>query len=433
MPQSKVALTGYKDAASVREVIERCDGFAALRPDSKVLIKPNLVGWDNQGPYPPWGVLTTSVVMDALCAALRDYGASDITIGEGSIDCAAIGSNTGVIYENLGYQKLRDRYGVTLVDFNEGEFDEIEIAEGHALKVTRHLSNRDFLISAPVLKTHGTTRVSLGMKNLKGLLKSRSKMHCHHAQGLLDQFIANLTQKYPPALTLIDGIYAMEQGPLHFGRAHRANLLIASTDVYAADLLGAHLIGYAPEDVRYMELYAEANARTRDIADLDIVTDMDVEALRKPLEWDWQWSADGLAPVAFEKQGISGLSLPKYDDTVCTGCSYMFNPLMLALMSTQEKKFDGVEVLSGKKMLPSPNAKKTFLFGNCQIAMNRKREDAGEIIFMKGCPPTMDEIIETFRANGLPVSRKAYDDYRAYIMKRYLKKPEEFERAHFYL
>ena len=310
MPENVVSMVRYQGLESIKSLIDLCGGLEGIKPGAKVLVKPNLVGWDNQGPYPPWGVLTTSVVLEGLCAALKDAGAGEIRIGEGSIKCKHIGSGTKEIYDNLGYQKLVDQYGVRLVDFNEEEFDEVEIDTGHTLKVTRHVQECDALITVPVLKTHGGTIVTLGMKNLKGLLHGKSKQYCHHPENLLDHFISCIADKFTPTLTLIDGIYAQEQGPQHMGFAHRWDVLIASTDVYAADLLGAHILGYGTDEVKYLDEWAEKHGRSKKVQDLDVKGDVDPDEVRKPLKWDWDWMPDNSGPDIFGKMGIKACACP---------------------------------------------------------------------------------------------------------------------------
>jgi uncharacterized protein (DUF362 family) len=433
MPENVVSIVRYQGIESIRSSVDLCAGLEGIPTGARVLVKPNLVGWDNQGPYPPWGVLTTSLVLEGLCAALKDAGAGEIRIGEGSIKCKHIGSGTKEIYEHLGYEKLVDRYGVRLVDFNEDAFDEVEIETGHTLQVTRHVQECDALLSVPVLKTHGGTVVTLGMKNLKGLLHGKSKQYCHHPDNLLDHFIACIADRFTPSLTLIDGIYAQEQGPQHMGFAHRWDLLIASTDVYAADLLGAHILGYGTDEVKYLNEWAHRHNRSKSVQDLDVRGDVDPDEVRKPLQWDWEWLPDNTGPEAFGKMGIQGLRLPKYEHTLCTGCSYMFNPLMMLLMSTGQTEFDQYEILSGAIMKPSGTANKTFLFGQCQIQANKDEPGAREVIPIKGCPPSMDEMERVLRENGLPVNRKGYLKYRMYLMSRYWKKPERYPLTDFYM
>lgn len=423
----------WEGPASVAKVIDLCDGLPGIRTSDRVLVKPNLVGWDNQGPYPPWGVLTTSRLMEGLCAVLKDRGVTRIRIGEGSIACKAIGSGTTEIFQYLGYDKLVQRYGVQLVDFNRGAFDTVELDPGHEVKVTNQVRECDALISVPVLKTHAGTVVTLGMKNLKGLLHPSSKQYCHHPQNLLDHFITRLAETFTPTLTLIDGVYANERGPLHMGFAHRRDLLIASTDVYAADLLGAYVLGYGTDEVRYLKEWSDRHGCPPSLRGLSIRGDVDPDEVRKPLAWDWPWLPDNTGPEAFAKMGIRGLRLPKYDHTLCTGCSYMFNPLMMLLLSTREKTFDDMEILSGTLQEPSGKARKTFLFGQCQVKKNLANPSCGEIVRIRGCPPSIQEMEKALRENGIPADRTGYDQYRRYLMGRYGKKPDLYPFTDFFL
>ncbi|MBE0618921.1 MAG: DUF362 domain-containing protein, partial [Proteobacteria bacterium] len=85
MNQPIVALTKYKNAyESVAQALELCDGLAGFRPDERILLKPNLVEWDLELPFPPWGVVTTSAVMGALVRVLAERGFRKLTIGEGT-------------------------------------------------------------------------------------------------------------------------------------------------------------------------------------------------------------------------------------------------------------------------------------------------------------------------------------------------------------
>jgi len=53
----RVALESYKSSIeSMKNVIENCNGFETLKQTDKVMIKPNLVAWDDQFPIAPYGV-----------------------------------------------------------------------------------------------------------------------------------------------------------------------------------------------------------------------------------------------------------------------------------------------------------------------------------------------------------------------------------------
>jgi uncharacterized protein (DUF362 family) len=78
------------------------------------------------------------------------------------------------------------RYGAKLVDFNSEPFEEVQL-EKIKVKISRWALESDFLINLPVLKTHRQTKVSLGMKNLKGCLaiESKKKFHKHDIARLI--------------------------------------------------------------------------------------------------------------------------------------------------------------------------------------------------------------------------------------------------------
>jgi len=46
---------------------------------------------------------------------------------------------------------------------------------------------------------------------------------------------------------------SIERSPTHIGKAFRKDLLIASTDIYACDVVGAEILGYDTKDVPHLE------------------------------------------------------------------------------------------------------------------------------------------------------------------------------------
>lgn len=58
----------------VKEAIQLCAGLDTLKASDKVLIKPNLVIGANKKNIPPFGIVTTSRIIEDLAQALHDYG-----------------------------------------------------------------------------------------------------------------------------------------------------------------------------------------------------------------------------------------------------------------------------------------------------------------------------------------------------------------------
>ena len=179
---SRVSLVRYeKNSASLKKAIQLCGGFEQLKPTDHVLIKPNLVAWEDRYPIAPFGVFTTTRLVEDLIILLKDFGCRHIAIGEGSVQIRK-GMGTEQAFDGLGYRELEKRYGVTLLDLNKSKTEKFLFHGDLSLHLAKDAVDCDFLIDFPVLKTHGQTKVSLGLKNLKGCLKLQSKKLCHHAE-----------------------------------------------------------------------------------------------------------------------------------------------------------------------------------------------------------------------------------------------------------
>lgn len=429
-PQGKptVALIKYEPGAVAR-AIEMSQGLTDLRPGHRVLLKPNLVAWDDTHSFPPYGVLTTTALVEQTLAAVKEAGVRDITIGEGSIVYPRLGCSTKKIYQRLGYERLVKRYGVKLADFNEGPFEEIELA-GQPLELARAALETDFLINLPVLKTHAQTKVSLGIKNLKGALRFRSKKACHRSGRPVDDFLVALAELLAPDLTIIDGIYRLAFGAMRSGSTKRADLIIAGRDVLAPDLVGAHLLGYPGSDVLHMADFARAHGSSTDLADIEIKGLVPDEHVAKT-PYDMEWNPDNTMPMALVNKGLEGLHMPKYDMTLCSGCSLIYAPLLTLLISAhQGRPFPGYEFLTGKEARPRPGYEKTFLCGNCQIKRHRKHENIKEAVFIKGCPPSVEEMALKFQQHGVPAKLEAVEESNQRLKQKYsdasVFKPEDY-------
>jgi len=210
------------------------------------------------------------------------------------------------------------------------------------------------------------------------------------------------------------------------------NLLVASGDPLAVDALGARLLGYDPESVDHLALYAERHDRSMGLDDMEL-KGSDPERFKRHLAYDFVWREDDTGPLYWDKLGISGIMIRKYDESICTGCSSMFSPLLMLLTSAYKgRAFEGIEVLSGKRMTPSPGFSKTVLFGNCMIRKNRKDPNIETPIYIKGCPVSMEEITTSLEALGLGIDMDYYVRFRESLAKKY-KGNADFEPGHYFM
>jgi uncharacterized protein (DUF362 family) len=432
MEKHVVAMGRYERSPdSLREVIRLCEGLGDLRAGRHVLLKPNLVAMDDRYPMALYGVFTTTRLVEDMLILLKEHGVEKITIAEGSVRGKDFGMETAAIYEMLGYPLLARRYGVRLVDLLKGPFEEIDFA-GTPLEVSRPILEAEFLINMPTLKTHNQAVLSLGLKNLKGALSMKSRRFCHRTNEVLDHHLSSFVDGIRPGLTVLDGIYGLEKGPFYLGNAVRMNAIAASRDPLALDVAGAHLAGIDPASVPYIREYADRHGRTLEL-DGYALKGTPLAELRRPIKWDNTWREDDTGPRVWDKFGIHGVFLPKYDKTVCSGCSGLYGPILACIMlSFKGAPFDGIEVLTGKVMTPSGKAKKTLLLGNCMIKKNRKSPKVSQAILAKGCPPSVNELFSALKACDIYPGEESYRMFRDSLVEKYKGKPE-FDETLYYL
>ena len=369
---------------SLRKAIELCSGFDKLNRNDRVLIKPN--NCFRHRIMPPYGMVTTSKIIEGIVRLLLEHGCKDISIGEGAIigifDELAPYTRRG--FKGTGIEKIAKKYGIKLVDFNEGTFNELDLG-GIKAQVSRAALDTDFLINVPVLKTHFQTKVSLGFKNLKGCLSKDSKRRFHISKRL-DPLICLLNEAIKSDLVILDGIYMLEKGPETLaGVAHRKDLIIASPDIFECDVVGATILGIDPAQVDYLKEFAQRHNRSFDINAIQIKGD-NIESLKEQLEWRFEPDGELLTPAK-----ITGLSAPYPGQTLCSACGATL-ALALSIFGKDNPGMDfgGVALYYGLGLKPERDTQKVFLYGDCAIRSNKDLQSA---IKIEGCPPTLTKTL----------------------------------------
>ena len=437
----KVALARYESpVTSVQKAIEKCDGLKNLPKNGKVYIKPNIVMWTATAPFPKWGVITTSRVIEDMVILLKDMGISDITIGEGIVSLNHKDRDTSAhAFRTLGYETLNKRYGVKSIDVFDRPFEKKQLSGDIELSFNTDILESDFVVNIPVLKTHAQTVVSLGIKNLKGMIDIPSRKKCHNPdpEKNLHYHVSKLHEAMPPMLTLIDGIYSLERGPAFDGRPIRSDILVASADILSADMVGAKILGHDPDNVPYIKYASETAGRKADLTDIIIAAEPDGLTLDSATRFhnnDFPYTEDGSLPVAMDKRGITGISYRKYDLTMCTYCSVLNAVVLTAVnFAWKNKPFDDIEVLTGKIMKPTKGKKKTILLGKCMYQANKNNPDINEMIAVKGCPPDPMKTLDALQKAGIDADPNLFchvDQLPSFFMPRFAGRPE-FEESFF--
>lgn len=435
MTDHVVALGRYSgDRKSVRSAIDLAGAFDGVRPGAKVFVKPNVVYWTRKSAFPKWGVITTTTVLEEVVGALKDRGAQSITIGEGIVTIRPDDRETpSHAFESLGYNKLAARYGAAVVDIMDGPFEKVAVADGVTLNLSTHALQSDFIVSVPPLKTHAQTVVSLGIKNLKGVIDRPSRKKCHSVDPACDlnAMISFIPDKLPPSATVIDGIYSLERGPSFFGSPRRSDIIAASADTLSADMAGAFILGHPPATVPHLVHCANRAGRPVDLSDVRI-EGQSLESVRAPHPYLFPYNKEGTLPLPMVMAGVKGLAYRNFDLSLCTYCSHINGAILTAIAyAWKGEPWDDVEVLTGKAMQPTPGKKKTILLGQCMCTLHENNPLINEAIEIKGCPADPEDALRALRTAGIAVSEgifKNLDGFPGLLMGKYRRRAE-FEEA----
>jgi len=107
----------------------------------------------------------------------------------------------------------------------------------------------DVFINVPIAKHHGLTGLTLGLKNIMGVMGgNRGSIHRN-----IDAALADINAVLKSRLTVIDATRILTaHGPQggDLADVKILNKVVASTDIVAADAYATTLFGLRPEDIR---------------------------------------------------------------------------------------------------------------------------------------------------------------------------------------
>lgn len=246
-----VAIVKTDRAEDVRRAVELLGGMGSFVDEGeRVIVKPNICSARESDS----GAVTDPEIVAEVCRMVAECGA-DPVVAESPI----YPFKSSRVFQRAGYGDFEARYGFPMVDIDSAESLEVTVPDGRAIDhstICRLVLTCDKLINVPVLKTHLQTVVTLGLKNLKGVVVGEQK-HVIHLNGL-DEGIVDLNTVVKSDLTIIDGIIGMEGvgGPTN-GRAVEMGVIVAGDNVVEVDSTGVRIMGGEPEEVEHVRLAAE--------------------------------------------------------------------------------------------------------------------------------------------------------------------------------
>lgn len=214
-----------------------------LAQESKIIIKPNICA-----PFSPESGVTThhEIIKGALNALSRF---KNVYIVESDTTSSDFKDNIKVWNPSF----LSDYPNTSLVNLSEEKTSTRKITgleKEYNIDFADLLKNFDYLINIPVLKAHIYAKISVGMKNLFGLLSVKNKSQYHL---YIHDLLVALLKEFRPSLTIVDGIQALEgQGPI-FGNPVGAGIFMTGDNVVEVDYIASKFIGVDPFSVKYLK------------------------------------------------------------------------------------------------------------------------------------------------------------------------------------
>ena len=244
-PHLAVARGGEPEAL-VRQAVAALGGMQLfVNSGDSVIIKPNTCvdyrTYEYAATTNPW-------VIGEIVRLCLEAGAGRVRVMD-----YPFGGSSESAYRRSGIQDQVHAAGGEMEPIRFLKFVETEIPNAIDLKkcmIYEDVLLADVVINVPIAKHHSLARLTLGMKNLMGVIRDRPYMH-----GNLGQRLADLTSRVRPALTIVDAVRILRRSGPTGGRlsdVQKLDTVIASPDIVAADSYAATLFGLQPTDLSYV-------------------------------------------------------------------------------------------------------------------------------------------------------------------------------------
>ena len=235
-----------------------------VKPGNDVIIKPNIC---TSNRAPEYAATTNPEVVAALVTLCLGAGAARVRV----MDYPFSGGHEEA-YSSSGIAEAVAGAGGRMEVMAGMKFQDTPAPHGLILsscRVYQEILDADVLIDVPIAKQHGNTVLTLGMKNLLGVVDNPSSYHT----AQMSERVVDLNTVVRPHLVVVDAIrILLNNGPTggSLNDVKRTNTVIASHDIVAADSFGATLFGRTALDLPIVQAGARRGLGATDLGGLRI-------------------------------------------------------------------------------------------------------------------------------------------------------------------
>jgi uncharacterized protein (DUF362 family)/NAD-dependent dihydropyrimidine dehydrogenase PreA subunit len=331
LPVSVARCDSYDDSAvsrSLAKCLKQIGGIEKfVKPEDRVALKVNLLC----AAKPSKAVTTHPSVVAAVAKMVGEVGAKAIIVDS---------PGGGARYTRGA---LRDIYRVTgMIDAADAakaklnydtSFESVSVPSGKLVRrfdIIKPIIEADAVINLPKFKTHEFTYLTAAVKNLFGVIPGKTKVGYHATLRNVRNFsemLIDLLSYVNPCLTIVDAIVGMDGDGPTSGRPREFNLLVASENALAVDILLAKAIGVDPKSIPHIQAAIDRKLCSGSLEDIEVLGET-FESIR---------ISDFVMPKSMEREGKLGLTgllyrftAPLFKDMfsvkpqiipeICTGC-----------------------------------------------------------------------------------------------------------------
>jgi len=255
---------GEDPTAIVKAALAALGGIERfVRQGHDVIIKPNICVDYHTAEF---AATTNPQVVATLVTLCLGAGARRVRVMD-----MPFGGTPSAAYAISGIEEAVKAAGGEMEIMSPVKFTKFDIPAGKDIKswdIYRDILETDVLIDVPIAKHHSLARLSMGSKNLLGVVGNPNQIHQNLAQR-----IADLISVIQPTLTVVDAYRILiDHGPTggSLNDVKQANTIIASHDIVAADSYGATLFGLTGAEIPYIKKSAEMGLGTMDLSSVKV-------------------------------------------------------------------------------------------------------------------------------------------------------------------
>ena len=255
---------GSDPAAITRAALAALGGIERfVKPGQQVIIKPNIcVDY-----HPPeFAVTTNPIVVGTLVTLCLGAGAKRVRVMD-----TPLGGTAQSAYAISGIEEAVKAAGGQMEIMSSFKFMKTPIPQGKDITtwgIYQDALDVDVLIDVPIAKQHSLARLTLGEKNLLGLVTDANLIHQN-----LGQRVADLVSVIRPSLTVVDAVRILvNHGPTggSLNDVKQTNTVIASHDIVSADAYAATLFGLTGAEIPFIKAAADMGLGILDLKSIKV-------------------------------------------------------------------------------------------------------------------------------------------------------------------